>query len=99
MTLEIDTGREFERASARVRELEQRVDELGRRLLEADARLSRIAQLEVEQRELALVTVERDEAQLLLARARAVHDDMVASLSWRLTAPLRSLKTGLRHGR
>jgi chromosome segregation ATPase len=93
---EVDTGRAGERADERIRTLSQRVDELGRSLLEADARLSRIGELELELREQAVVEQElraqRDEAQALLARARDVHDQMVTSLSWRLTRPLRALK-------
>ncbi len=96
-----------------MRELERRVDELGGRLLEADGRLARMAEMEVEMREAALAGVELEEAQRRLAeleaahaeavaerdRAQAVLADVRASVSWRLTVPLRKMKSIVRRGR
>lgn len=77
-----------------------KVARLEAALLETEQRLSRVEELEVELREvttrydaaLTLAVHERDEARELLERARRVHDDLVSSLSWRVTKPLRSLK-------
>ena len=113
MSLDTETGHELERATARVRELERRVDELGRRLLEADGRRARMAELEVEMREAALAGVELQRAQERLEELGASHDAAVGerdranaalanmrdSVSWRLTAPLRKLKSIVRRGR
>ncbi len=106
MTLDTDTAGALERATARARELEQRVDELGLRLLEADGQLSQVARLEVQLREREIELYElrdaaeqRDAAQRELAHMHAEFQVMADSRSWRLTRPLRSLKISLRRGR
>lgn len=78
----------------------EKVTRLEAALVEAEQRLARVEELEVELREvttrydaaLSVAVHERDEARALLERARRVHDDLVSSLSWRVTRPLRSLK-------
>jgi hypothetical protein len=79
---------------------EEQVRELQRALLDAEQRLARVGELELELREvttrydaaLQQALHERDEARELLERARRVEDDMKGSVSWRVTAPLRSVK-------
>lgn len=78
----------------------EKVTRLEAALVEAEQRLARVEELEIELREvttrydaaLSVAVHERDEARALLERARRVHDDLVSSLSWRVTRPLRSLK-------
>jgi hypothetical protein len=93
-------ARELERERAARGAAEAQVERVEQRLLDAERRAARVAELEVELRDvttryhLALESAraERDEARDLLERARRVHADMVRSPSWRLTAPLRAIK-------
>ena len=93
-------ARELERERAARAAAEAQIAELERRLLDAEQRAARIAELEIELRDvttrydlaLEAARAERDEARGLLERARRVHDEMVGSASWRLTAPLRAVK-------
>ena len=82
-----------------------RVRALEAALLEAEQRLARVGELELELREvttrneelkqrLATALHERDEARELLERARRTQEDMKSSVSWRLTRPLRAAKRG-----
>jgi chromosome segregation ATPase len=93
-------ARDLERERAARAAAEEQIAQLERRLLDAEQRAARIPELEVELRDvttryhlaLEAARAERDEARVLLERARRVHEQMVESASWRVTAPLRALK-------
>lgn len=99
-TADADAARTLERERAARTAAEAQVAELGARLLEAEQRLARVGDLELELRDvttryheaLELARHERDEARELLERARRVQADLEASVSWRVTAPLRAAK-------
>jgi hypothetical protein len=82
-------ARELERERAARAAAEAQLGALEARLLEAEQRLARVTELEVQLRAAA---VERDSAVERVARAERVHADMTSSLSWRITAPLRAVK-------
>lgn len=73
---------------------------LGRALVDAEQRVARIGELELELRDvttryhaaLARAEAERDRARAERDDARRMLDGLQASLSWRVTAPLRALK-------
>jgi hypothetical protein len=73
---------------------------LGRALVDAEQRLARIGELELELREvttsydaaLAQALAERDAAREERDEARRALDRVQGSVSWRVTEPLRALK-------
>ena len=95
-----DLARALERERHRAEEAERQVADLEARLLEAEKRLVKIGELELELRELGAThrlaldrfNAERAELHEMLARSQAVEEALKSSLSWRVTAPLRRLK-------
>ncbi|HYF28179.1 MAG TPA: hypothetical protein VD931_20710 [Baekduia sp.] len=90
------TRRALDAARAREGALEARVTELGRMLADVELRVARIGDVELERDE-ALQRIRELEARVaaldeVVERNRRVHEEMLASVSWRVTAPLRRLK-------
>lgn len=73
-----------------------RVDALGRELERAETELARLPQVEADlrlaRRELEIAQARQEELEERLARADAVLAAMQASLSWRITRPLRGAR-------
>jgi hypothetical protein len=92
----VASTRELHLARARMDELKSRVAELGARLLESEQRSAELLRTRVRLDELEL-ELERARDELTLseaARERAEYSlaCINASVSWRLTAPLRAVK-------
>jgi ubiquinone/menaquinone biosynthesis C-methylase UbiE len=81
------------RSAREAAELRQEVAELGRRLLESEQTAARALELEH-----SLEELEAEYARVAerLAHCERVIEDMKSSISWRLTAPLRRVKTLLK---
>lgn len=87
-----EEARELERERAARAALEAQVTELRLRLLEAEQRLARIGELELE---LRFVATDRDRAIIDRDSAKRVQAQMTGSLSWRVTKVLRLAKRRL----
>jgi hypothetical protein len=95
-----DLRRALERERHRADEAQALIAELEARLMDAEARLARVGELELELRDLGAThrltldrhRAERDELRELLARSQSVEQALKRSLSWRVTAPLRRIK-------
>jgi hypothetical protein len=98
-----ESGHALEHERAERERLERVVADLGAQLVSAENRLARIGELELELRgrELELRDLglahaaalrDRDEQAALAAHHLRVREELQASASWRLTAPLRVLK-------
>ncbi len=79
---------------------EDKLEELGRALVDAEQRLGRIGELELELRDvttrydaaLTQALAERDEARAGQAEAERSLRVLQGSVSWRVTEPLRALR-------
>ncbi len=106
MADELDAAlRALDASRAREASLDARVAELQDALVEAERRLARIGEVELErdearaeilelERRVEVLTADVASRDELLERSRRVHDEMLASVSWRVTSPLRALKRG-----
>jgi hypothetical protein len=92
-----DTQRRYieeqDRRLAMAHERDAQRRELQQQLLEAEARLAVIPQL---QEEMRILRAERDWLDMRVERASRVFDDVFSSVSWRLTSPLRAAKRAVR---
>jgi 2-polyprenyl-3-methyl-5-hydroxy-6-metoxy-1,4-benzoquinol methylase len=97
---ELRHARALEQRDARLRELSERLQELDRAqaaVIDLRAELDEVrADLADCERDLADRTRELEEAKWKLDRANLVVADLRSSISWRLTAPLRLVKSLLR---
>jgi hypothetical protein len=107
--LSAEISRQADALATRVRDAEEQVAELARRLLDAETAAAHVTELELQIRELeqrlrqereaaagekAAADQRRQELEDGVARLHAAIAGLESSLSWRLTRPLRALKRG-----